>query len=212
MIREVYFFDFFNSLIVGDKTNCSVIIETLHRENVDVKKIYTNLFQRSLFRIGKMWDENQISIAEEHAATQVIESLMGLLQLKYRCGEKTDKKAIISCVDKEFHLIGARMAAHIFELNGWNVSFLGASTPTREIIKLIEKIKPDIVGLSFNFYLNFFRLTKEIDTIRKHFPDLKILIGGQGVKQTDEKVINKYENLFYFNSLFELDTFIKKQK
>lgn len=198
--------------MASDKSKCEGIIENLHNTNVDVKEIYTELFQRSLFLIGKMWEDNQISIAEEHAATQVIESLMGLTHLKYAHTAKAGKKAIISCVDKEFHLIGARMAAHIFELNGWDVSFLGASTPTREMLKLIEQKKPDVVGLSFNFYLNFLRLVEEIDNIRKHFPDQKILIGGQGIKHTDESVISRYKNLFYFDSLFELDAFLKQQK
>ena len=208
-IKEVYFLDFFNSLISGEKINCARIVDSLVNENVDIKEIYTGLFQRSLYRIGKMWEQNQLSIAEEHAATQIVESLIGSVQPKYNPSAQNGKKVIVSCVDKEFHLIGARMAAHIFELNGWDVTFLGASTPTREMIKLIEQKKPEIVGLSFNFYLNYLRLLEEIDMIRKNFPEQKILVGGQGIKNTDENMLKKYNNLFYFDSVNELDNYLK---
>ena len=75
-IKEVYFLDFFNSLISGEKINCARIVDSLVNENVDIKEIYTELFQRSLYRIGKMREQNQLSIAEEHAATQIVESLI----------------------------------------------------------------------------------------------------------------------------------------
>ena len=117
-IKEVYFLDFFNSLTRGEKINCARMVNTLVNENVDIKEIYTELFQRSLYRIGKMWEQNQLSIAEEHAATQIVESLIGIVQPKYNPSAQNGERVIVSCVDKEFHLIGAPMAAHIFELNG----------------------------------------------------------------------------------------------
>jgi len=78
------------------------------------------------------------------------------------------------------------------------------------MIKFIKKKKPKIVGLSFNFYLNFLRLMEEIDNIGKNFPEQKILIGGQGIKNTDENMLKKYNNLFYFDSVNELDNYLKQ--
>ena len=78
------------------------------------------------------------------------------------------------------------------------------------MIKLIEQKKPEIVGLSFNFYLNYLRLLEEIDMIRKNFPEQKILVGGQGIKNTDENMLKKYNNLFYFDSVNELDNYLKQ--
>ena len=135
---------------------------------------------------------------------------------KYAANIKSDKKvgktALISCVDKEFHEIGARMAADVFELNGWDTYFLGASMPTREIIKFIETKKPDLVGLSFNFYMNLMRLLEVIDHIKKHYPNQKIIVGGQGVNREKENLLNKYPDIKYFSSVKELDDYLKKFK
>ena len=51
---------------------------------------------------------------------------------------------------------------------------------------------------------------EEIDNIGKNFPEQKILVGGQGIKNTDENMLKKYNNLFYFDSVNELDNYLKQ--
>lgn len=209
MVSEVYFLDYTNGLLHGDKEKCIRIIEKLLSENVDIKDIYVDLLQRSLYHIGKMWEQGQLSIADEHIGTEITKSLMNKYPAKITSNKKDGKSALISCVDKEFHEIGARMAADVFELNGWRTYFLGASTPTREILKFIEIKKPDVVGLSFNFYMNLLRLFEVIDHIKKSYPDQKIIIGGQGVNREKENLLSKYPDIKHFSTVKELDDYLK---
>lgn len=209
MVSEVYFLDYTNGLLHGDKEKCIRIVEKLLSENVDIKDIYVDLLQRSLYHIGKMWEQGQLSIADEHIGTEITKSLMNKYPAKTTSNKKDGKSALISCVDKEFHEIGARMAADVFELNGWHTYFLGASTPTREILKFIEIKKPDVVGLSFNFYMNLLRLFEVIDHIKKSYPDQKIIIGGQGVNREKENLLSKYPDIKHFSTVKELDDYLK---
>lgn len=212
MISEVYFLDYTNGLLQGNKDKCMSIVEKLLLENVPVKDIYVDLFQRSMYHIGKMWEQGQLSIADEHVGTEITKSLMNKYAAKIKSDKKVGKTALISCVDKEFHEIGARMAADVFELNGWDTYFLGASMPTREIIKFIEIKKPNLVGLSFNFYMNIMRLLEVIDHIKKHYPNQKIIVGGQGVNREKENLLNKYPDIRHFSSVKELDDYLKEFK
>lgn len=209
MISELHFLDFTNGLIQGDKEKCDQVVENLLLHNTDVKEIYVNLFQRSLYHVGKMWEQGQLSIADEHLGTEIIKSLMNKCSSKIKAGKKVNKTALLTCVDKEFHEIGARMAADVFELNGWKTYFLGSNTPTREIIKFIEAKEPDIVGLSFNFYMNLLRLLEVIDHIRKNYPNQKIIVGGQGITREKENPLKEYPDIKYFATVKELDEFIK---
>jgi MerR family transcriptional regulator, light-induced transcriptional regulator len=209
MVSEVYFLDYTNGLLEGNKEKCISIVEKLLSENVDIKDIYVDLLQRSLYHIGKMWEQGQLSIADEHIGTEITKCLINKYAYKITSNKKVGKTALVTCVDKEFHEIGARMAADVFELNGWNTYFLGASTPTREIVKFIEIKKPDVVGLSFNFYLNLLRLFEVIDHIKKSFPDQKIIIGGQGVSREKENLLSKYPDIKHFSTVKELDDYLK---
>jgi len=209
MISEVYFLDYTNGLLQGDKEKCISIVEKLITEKIDIKDIYVDLLQRSLYHVGKMWEQGQLSIADEHMGTEITKCLMNKYADKITANKKVGKTALITCVDKEFHEIGARMAADVFELNGWNTYFLGASTPTSEIVKFIEIKKPDVVGLSFSFYMNLLRLLEVIDHIRKNYPDQKIIIGGQGINPEKENLRSKYPDIRHFSTVKELDDYLK---
>ena len=209
MISEVYFLDYTNGLLQGDKEKCISIVEKLITEKTDIKDIYVALLQRSLYHVGKMWEQGQLSIADEHMGTEITKCLMNKYADKITANKKVGKTALITCVDKEFHEIGARMAADVFELNGWNTYFLGASTPTKEIVKFIEIKKPDVVGLSFSFYMNLLRLLEVIDHIRKNYPDQKIIIGGQGINPEKENLLSKYPDIRHFSTVKELDDYLK---
>ena len=210
MINEVYFLDYTNGLLQGDKDKCAQIVEDLIAQKVEIKDIYVDLFQRSMYHVGKMWEQGQLSIADEHIGSEITKSLMNKYTSKFMADKKVNKTVLISCIDKEFHEIGARMASDVFELNGWRTYFLGACTPTREILKFIEIKKPDVVGLSFNFYMNVLRLFEVIDHIKKSYPAQQIIVGGQGVNREKENLLSKYPEIKHFSTVKELDDYLKR--
>lgn len=209
MISEVEFLDYTNGLLEGDKQRCVKIVNRLKEKGVSIIDIYVHLFQRALYRIGKLWEDNKITVADEHIGTEITEGILASFYPNIIPQKKVDKTAVITCVDKEFHKIGARMASDVFELNGWNVVFLGASTPTKEVLKTVKVKNADVVGLSFNFYLNVARLHKVIEDLKSLNPDINILVGGQGLSYEKENLIKKYPDVKYFSDVYQLDSFLK---
>lgn len=211
MIKEVYFLDYFNGLLEGDKNRCRRVVDSLLDENTGIIEIYTDLFQKSLYQVGKMWDQNKLSIGDEHLGSQITEELLYYCSSKIVPVRQLNKKALVSCVNKEFHKLGARMAADIFVLNGWETYFLGASTPTKEILKYIETKKPDIVGLSFSFYINILKLIDVVREIKNKFPAQRIILGGRAELNGQADMLSKFNDVFYFDSVISLDEFLKKE-
>lgn len=211
MIRDVYYLDYFNGLLEGDKNRCRAVVDRLLEEKTGIIEIYTDLFQKSLYQVGKMWDHSKLSIGEEHIGTQITEELLYYCSSKIVPDKQINKKALVSCINKEFHKIGARMAADMFVLNGWETYFLGASTPTKEILKYVEAKKPDIVGLSFSFYINVMKLIDVVREIKQKFPDQKIILGGRAELNGQAEMLSKFEDVHYFDSIVGLDNFLKKE-
>jgi methanogenic corrinoid protein MtbC1 len=208
-IKQSYYLDFYNNLVEGNKEKCSEIVKSLLDEKTDLKDIYVELFQNSLYRIGKLWDHNEITIPEEHLATQIVEMLID----KFAPVTTSDpnKRAVVTCIDKEFHEVGAKMVAHIFELNGWKTYYLGASVPLRELMKFVKQSDPDIIAVSWSLYLNLARFLEVIDNLTKLYPTKKIIVGGQALKENSDMILRKFPNVQHINSLYELDDFLKKQ-
>ncbi len=208
MIKQLHYLEFFDSLIKGNKEECRRICLALYNNGESVTDIYLELFQKSLYKIGKMWEDSKINIAEEHAATTIIDYLITMLAEMARSGKTEDKSAIVSCIDKEFHQIGAKMVANLFEIHGWQTYYLGANTPSRGLLKFIEEKNPDYVGLSINFHLNTLRLLETLDQIRKNFPEQKIVVGGQGVQLVLDELKKNYPAVIVCESLQQLEELI----
>ena len=180
------------------------------KTNVPVEIIYTQLFQRSLYQVGEYWEMNKISVATEHMATAITENLMIRLQPQLFSTERTGKKAVIACVANEYHQVGAKMIADIFEMNGWDGYFIGANTPIAELIRFLESKNPDLIGLSLSIYYNLPELENTLVKIRQHFPDLPVMVGGQAFRWGGTEIIQKYSNVAYLSSAEDLRKFINQ--
>lgn len=208
-IKQSDFLGFYNALVDGDKDKCIQIVQSLLDEGVALKNIYVELFQKSLYRIGKLWDHNKLSIPEEHLATQIVEALIDRFAPVGK--SNSDKKVVVTCIDKEYHQIGAKMVSNIFELNGWKPYYLGASVPNKEILKFVKQIDPEIIALSWSLYLNLGRFLEVVDHITRFFPTKKIIIGGQALSENSDNILKKYKNVEYIESLDSLEKFIKRK-
>ncbi len=209
MISEPIFEHYLKLLMEGDRPQCRAIVEDLLRADVEVKDLYGNLFQASLYKVGELWERNIISVATEHLATSITESLLSLVYPRIFAAHHIGKKAVIACVANEFHQIGGKMVADIFELHGWDGYFLGANTPPDELMGLIDNKKPDLVGLSLAISVNFDNLLKVVEMVRTTFHDLPILVGGQAFRWGGADQVLKYKEVAYLSSLRDLEGVIR---
>lgn len=145
----------------------------------NLKDIYIHLFQRALYEVGERWEKGQISVAVEHAATAIVERLLTIVQTRVLGQGERTRAAVIACVADEYHQLGARIVADIFELHGWRSYFLGANTPLPDLLQQIDRQRPDVVGLSLSIYFNLPALLRAHTAVRKAFPDQTLIVGGQ---------------------------------
>ncbi len=208
IIPEAVYLHYLNSLLDGDKKLCTQIVLNLIEQKVSIKAIYMELFQRSMYRIGQMWEREKCSVAGEHIATKITEALIELVSTSSLGDDDNGKLALITCVDKEYHELGARMVAGFLEAYGWRTIFIGSNTPQSDIIAIIREKKPDLVGISNSFYINVIRLTKLIQSIKEEFPDQEIIIGGQALAEGRADELSQFQNVHYITCLNGLEKFL----
>lgn len=205
MIDHRLYDQYLAALLNGERQTCLKIVNGLLDSGVEIKEIYRNLFERALYEVGALWEQNKISVAREHLATAITESLLNMVYPYLFKKHPVAKKAVISCAANEYHQIGGKMVADIFEMNGWDSYFLGASTPTQEMLAFIEDIQPDIIGLSLSIYFNYPALKRGIEAVNTSFPQLDIIVGGQAFRWGEMPSLNEFKNLRYISSLDQLE-------
>jgi len=209
MIDNETYNSYFESLINGEKQECTAIFEETVNRNAPVEKIYSELFQRSLYQVGEYWEMNKISVATEHMATAITENLMIRLQPQLFLTERTGKKAVIACVANEHHQVGAKMVADIFEMNGWDGYFIGANTPLTELIRFLESKNPDLIGLSLSIYYNLPELKNTVAKIRQDFPELPVMVGGQAFRWGGSEITEQFSNVSYLSGVETLNKYFE---
>ena len=167
-------------LLKGDRHSAGkMVIETVDN-GISVKDIYLNVFQSSLYEIGRLWQENKITVAQEHYCTAATQLIMSQLYPYISKTEKTGRVLIATSVSKELHEIGVRMVADFFEMEGWKTFYLGANTPIESIIETIITKNADLLLISATISSNIGEVIKLIKTVRScaECRDPRIIVGG----------------------------------
>jgi methanogenic corrinoid protein MtbC1 len=202
--------EFLDLLLSGNRAMCSEFAQKYVRDHVSLQELYENILKKALYDVGELWEMNKISVATEHLASAIVEAILNEFYSKIILKEKINKTVIVACVENEYHQIGIKMISDIFELNGWNSHFLGANTPTQELISFVKIIKPDILAISLSLYFHFPVLETMIQMIRNEFPDLPILVGGQAFRHIGADILLKYENVIYQPDLHSTELFVQQ--
>ncbi|MEZ7875077.1 MAG: cobalamin-dependent protein [Bacteroidales bacterium] len=203
--------EFLLVLLNGERQRGMDLVNELLAENRGVQQIYEEVIKPAMYKVGELWEAGTISVASEHLASAIVESILG--QLYYRVITSSGRKgkvAVISSVEQEVHQIGAKMVSDVFELNGWTSHFLGANTPIEELIKFLEKINPNTLGLSVSINLHIYYLEKTIKKVREKFPEIPVLIGGQGLIGDGKEIMLRHHGVLYLKDLRAVESFLKQ--
>lgn len=135
---------------------------------------------RALVEVGRFWQEGRISVADEHIATAVAQSVLASFYPSFPW-MSSGPKGIIACVEGEHHELGARMAADLLVSDGWNVTYVGADVPLAALVELVVRIRPVFVGLSFALPERLPSVRDAIARLRREAPGTRLLLGGRGI-------------------------------
>lgn len=170
---------FLDALLQAERRAASRLILEAVQNGVAITDIYLQVFQRTQWEIGRLWQLNQISVAEEHFCTAATQMIMSQLYPYIFTGERKERSAVIACVGKELHEIGAYMVADFLEMNGWNTYFLGANTPPSDILQAVAERQANILALSATMTFHVSDVADIISRLRAQTSlATGVLIGG----------------------------------
>ena len=152
--------------------------------------VYLNIFQPTAYAIGRLWQNNQFSVAQEHLATAIIERQMGELHPLFRPPQPRPNRPhtlVIGCVPNEQHRVGARMVADFFEADGWEVHYLGAAVPLASLVEMAKELQADLIGLSAQMIYHVPHISEFAHELNRHSLDnIPVMVGGMPFVQQPE--------------------------
>ena len=138
----------FELLKAGDAAGARQAVDRLLDGGASVADICDRLFAPVLYRIGELWSNGEISIADEHRASRIVE---GLLERAASSRGKPGPRlgsVVVAAPSGDKHALPAQMAAAGLAAEGFVVHFLGADLPVAEITRMATDVDADVVALS----------------------------------------------------------------
>jgi len=178
---------YLQAVLAGDrKAALTVAMEALGDGN-QVGDLYQELLAPAQVQIGRMWERNQISVADEHLATAITQYVVAQLYTYLETPSHSRGRAVVTGVEGELHQIGANMVADMLESDGWNTRFLGTQLPHRDVIQTMGDFEPRILGISAAMLFNLSSVADLVEMARRHFGSaVKILVGGRAFMHSPE--------------------------
>jgi methanogenic corrinoid protein MtbC1 len=178
---------FETALLAGNQREAVAIVSRCIDNAQTLVDVELHVIQPALYRIGEKWQANQVSVAQEHMATAIAQSVMTVGLLFSPTPTPIDKRVLLACVEGNGHAVGLRMVADAFLLAGWDVQYLGANVPTTALVTQAAEWKPDLVGLSVSFAQQLPAVRAVIAALIERVGDARpaVMIGGLAINRFD---------------------------
>lgn len=171
---------YLGAVLGGDRHGASRSILDAVAAGTPVRDIYTHVFQPAQLELGRLWQMNRISVAQEHYATAVTQMVMAQLYGEIFTDAPKAHTLVAACVGAELHELGLRMVTDFFEMDGWDTHYLGANMPSASIVATVAERGAEVLALSATMS---FRVEEVAEIIRllhdnEATKDVKVLVGG----------------------------------
>jgi MerR family transcriptional regulator, light-induced transcriptional regulator len=128
-----------------------------------------------LRELGERWARNEVTVAQEHFASRVIEGR--LLTLARGWNRGPGRRALLACPSGEQHTLPLVCFGLVLRTRGWRIVYLGADTPPSSVHMAADTISADVVLLSAESSDRFVAIAKDLRGLaRRH----RLMLAGRG--------------------------------
>jgi methanogenic corrinoid protein MtbC1 len=149
---------------------------------LSIEDLYTRVLEPFLVSVGAEWQEGRTAVWEEHlivtAVRSAVEALYPAVLARKARVRPVPVTVAFFCPPEENHDLGLRMLADRFDLRGFHTVFVGAMTPTAQMVECARRVGAAVVCLSASTHFQRTALSTVVKTLRAGLPGVRIVVGG----------------------------------
>lgn len=176
------------AVLSGDLSTALGLVKESHGAGMGVASIYIDVLTPAQTKIGQMWHDGLINIAEEHLATSITLDVMKTLGSSIPAANNIGYKAVVTPVESDGHVVGAQMFSDLLRSDGWEVDFLAYPTPVDDLVSFVEAREHQLIAISLTQLEFLPKAQKTSLEIHRMNPSIKVLLGGFALSSTHNEV------------------------
>ncbi|MBO2946202.1 cobalamin-dependent protein [Paenibacillus sp. F411] len=170
--------------------------------------IYDQLLTPAMRYIGGLWEQNLVSVADEHLASGVCDVMITRYAQQIKPAQGHGGRAMFLCVEGEYHHLGLKMVSSLFQERGFSTRLYGGNLPLENTMVSAMNWKPEIIGVSASIVYHLPTLMKYTQALQSLSYEPMIVIGG--------RLIDRYglqntlgERALFFPDLLSLNDWLR---
>lgn len=140
--------DYARAVLAGDEDVARSVLTSYIGGHRTLAEGLQDVVCPALYEVGRLWQECEASVADEHLATATTQSVLARLFVERQRQQPSGRSVVVTSTEGELHALGCRFVADVLEESGWEVIHLGPSTPTAALVDLVRRRRPEAVALS----------------------------------------------------------------
>ena len=171
-----------NLLIRGQKEELKALVEEKLKELTPFS-VSQEILARAMEKIGQLYASGEIFLPHLILSAETAQPIFDYLNSLIPGKTVSRGRILLATVEGDIHDIGKNIVATILRSSGFEVIDLGKNVPAETVVKEVQKLKPDLVGLSAMMTTTVGRIKEIADFLKFKNPNLPILAGGASMNQ-----------------------------
>jgi MerR family transcriptional regulator, light-induced transcriptional regulator len=170
------------ALLAGDEVAAELVI----RESIDAQltaaEIHEEIIAPALWLVGELWERGEISVADEHIATEISIRVLALQgELQRLAQDRVARLVMLAAPSGEQHVVALRMVANLLRDAGYSTVMLGADVPAPALARSASRHRPDVICLSGTMAGAGDQMLMTIHAVQEQWPHVRFVVGGRGL-------------------------------
>jgi excisionase family DNA binding protein len=199
---------FYNTVLEGNREETFRYLNLLYANRITQIEIFDRILFPAFQKIGSKWMNKELGVEQEHIASNT--ALHAIIKLQDHVTKKPKHagKALLGCLENEYHELGITSVNNVLDAHGWTTYYLGANLPTESFVDAIENYVPDVVLVSSMTPQSKRWLIEQCGILREtsQIIGAKLIVGG--IAPTD-KLNKKIPADFVPTSIADVMTYIE---
>jgi excisionase family DNA binding protein len=172
----------FDALTRGDGEETSALLVKSYLGGRPLAFIFDRLLAAAMRKIGVLWHQGNLTVAQEHLATRAAMSALHTLDKVVAEPEANNLLAVCCGAEDDFHELPLQCTELLLKHEGWEVLNLGPNTPFYALTEMVARLHPRLVCVASTIPGDLDRAVREFRELRAAAARVggSIVLGGAG--------------------------------
>ena len=138
-----------DALLAADEAAAEIAIREAMEAGLHTAQIDDEIIAPALWHVGDLWERGEISVADEHLATEISIRVLALQREAQRVAQtRGEYRVLLAAPPGELHVVALRMIDNLLRNAGYDVAMLGSDVPTEALATLMNRRPPNVVCMT----------------------------------------------------------------